>query len=151
MIPDINISKFLNLAIAHACTNSLVIVHAWTDGVWVSILGANVTNDGYVALDDLTDEGGDLRCNTNKMDCCKNTSFGDWYFPDNNTVTLTNNTGGSFLGDRGPRFVRMYCAQCSMHHSPPRGRYRCTAPNATNVNQTFYVNICRLITYDSYT
>lgn len=130
-------------------TAQLSSIHA--EGVWVSILGANVTKDGYVAFSDIIEKGGNLHCNTNKMDCCASTirtmRYGEWYSPNNNRVKYgSSNNGATFLRNRGQRFVGMYCSQCSTHddNSPPRGRYHCTVPNASNVSQTYYINIRRL-------
>ena len=134
----------------------------YTDGVWVSILGANVANDGYVALDDLTSRtDAMLLCNTNKIDCCNHRSndslrFGDWYFPNKSRVlhrTQIGDIGAAFVRNRGPSVVRMFCrgSNCSMQNvSTPsllRGRYRCEVPNASNINITRHVNICTLYVY----
>ena len=152
-------SKFLSQVILlHHVTSAL----CRTDGVWVSILGANVTNNSYVALDDLiaTNETTGLHCNTNKMGCCRGSDAsmrcGNWYFPNNSRVLFIaqiSDVGAAFVRNRDDRgIVRMFCSirgsSCSMQSvstaSLLRGRYRCEVPNASNINITSYVNICTL-------
>ena len=113
-------------------------------------------NDGYIAFD-LLDSGGKIMCNTNYSNCCNSGSdgqgstvrppLGNWYFPDGSTVSSRNEIGDatpSFVRNRGDKVVRLFRV-ATMSSPPQRGRFHCVVPNNQSINQTYYVNICKLL------
>ena len=108
-----------------------------------------------------------LKCVTDLVDCCgtesdtpsdiMRTEHGDWYYPNGSRVGLADyGYSVAFLVNRGPNeiingqtaktvygSVRLY----RRYSSPSgRGRFHCELPSAANssVNQTLYVNICKI-------
>ena len=86
-----------------------------------------------------------LNCRTNLEACCNAgqdnvaAPVGEWYYP-NGTALDFEAGGATFRRNRGLMNVRLW-----RRDTPPeRGRFQCELPNAQNVNQTVYVNICEL-------
>ena len=123
-------------------------------------LGETIPSDSFVDLDDVlniasgahpsNNDPRALVCLTDLEDCCAvpRTVRGDWYFPDGTTV---GSVGGDprFLANRGANdgtnqgSVRLF----RRYSTPPgRGHFHCELPNAANVNQIIYVNICEFST-----
>ena len=116
-----------------------------SDGVFLSLRGVAIANDGYVDVDDIGHGNDDaLLCHTDKTDCCNGTmnaaGISNWYFP---TGTRVEGTGNSttppvnFYRNRGPSVVRLRRIEAPT----VRGRFYCQVPNAKDINQTIYVNI----------
>ena len=126
-------------------------------GVYVTIRGANVSENGYIDFDLIGSTYEDaVLCHTNDPTCCAKGQVnpGHWYFPDNTIVeSYTNNVepDGSvryfFARNRGrnPPVVRLY----HIHHASnmvaqERGRFRCEIRDAAGNLQQLHVNICKL-------
>ena len=121
----------------------------------MTILGANVENDGYVSIDLLNLDNVKLECNTNLTDCCNNRTImtgpvGNWHFPNGNTVMSKSDITSDapyFARNRGESKLRLFIerndtANNSTSSPRERGRFRCEVPNSEGDNQTYYVNIC---------
>ena len=126
--------------------------------VHVTILEANVDNDGYIPLDLIDSDSGKIMCHTNHTDCCNSEDMmrqplGDWYFPDGSIVSgknenLIRDATPYFVRNRGNHVIRLFRNNDTTMSSPPRaqrGRFRCVVPNDQDINQTYYVNICKLL------
>ena len=86
-----------------------------------------------------------LNCRTDLEACCNAgqqnlpASLGEWYYP-NGTALDYDPGGATFRRNRGLMNIRLW-----RRHTPTeRGRFRCEVPNAQNVTQIVYVNICEL-------
>ena len=128
-------------------------------GVYVSINKTAIANDGYVNSYDMIQNGFPLICHTNKMNCCRDDQLGDWYYP--NGITVDSYTVNA--GKRIPEFFarsrsqsRVNLAAIGTHGlrtflgPSERGRFYCKVPDANDVNQTIYGNICKIIAACSY-
>ena len=128
-------------------------------GVTVDLNGVTLLNNSLVDFEDipnpLTDGGvvddSVLNCRTDLEECCNDAlqnlpaPVGEWYYP-NGTALDFDAGGATFRRNRGLMNVRLW-----RRNTPPeRGRFCCELPNAQNVNQTVYVNICEL-NYNQYT
>ena len=125
-------------------------ITAWviySDGVSLSLGGTAIANDGYVDVDDIgfyNDHA--LLCHTDKTDCCRGSNTaGDWYFPDrtrvgSNTENINLRHTRYFFRNRDNSVVRLRRREAPTE----RGRFYCEVPNASDVNQTIYVNIGKL-------
>ena len=115
--------------------------------------GVTLPNDSLVDFDDIPNvstSGGAkyvdvLNCRTDLEACCNPglqmlpAPVGEWYYP-NGTALSFDAGGATFRRNRLLMNVRLW-----RRHTPTeRGRFRCELPNAQNVNQTVYVNICEL-------
>jgi hypothetical protein len=114
------------------------------DGVGLILKGTRITNNSYVDVDDIGENGDALLCTTNNTNCC-NKPMGEWYFPGSNNMTVgikgnpPNNN--EFYRNRGsgPGVVRLHRRRSSSKSK--RGRFRCEVPDADNKMQMFFVNI----------
>ena len=118
-------------------------------GVYLSLNGETIPNDGYVVFSDIGADASGLICNTDRSGCCRSSDAdglaqGEWYRPDGTQVgSFTQedaaNTGprNFFSRNRGAGVVRLN----SIGTPPERGRFRCEVPNAAGVMVTVYVNI----------
>ena len=112
------------------------------EGVFLSLKGVPIANNGYVDVDNIGENDAALLCHTNKIECCDFPNrIGEWYFPCNKTMKVgtlgdpaRNNT---FYRNRGPSIVRLNCRG----NPSQRGCFRCEVPDANNVNQIIFVNI----------
>ena len=148
-------------------------------GVSLQLLGQTIPNNSLVDFDDLayqapnsefaeapTNANGrqTLMCVTDLVACCETEGLGNWYFPDGNVIT-SDRLGGTFRANRGDNEVingqQFYgSVRLWRRYTPPeRGRFRCEIPDADNVTQTLYVNICEysnpsfmpiIVCYNSY-
>ena len=115
--------------------------------------GVTLPSDSLVDFDDIPNVSGGggatdvdvLNCRTDLEACCNAgdqnlpASLGEWYYPDGTALTFDAG-GATFRRTRGLMIVRLW-----RRNTPPeRGRFRCELPNAQNVNQIVYVNICEL-------
>ena len=114
-------------------------------GVYLSLNGETIPNDGYVLVTDIGEGSGGLLCITDRSDCCRGsdgTAQGQWYFPDppGGEVLIEHNnmrTGGFFYRNRDARIVRL-----NRRGNPSeRGRFHCEVANAAGDTVTIYVNI----------
>ena len=81
---------------------------------------------------------------TDLVACCESQGLGNWYFPGGGS-----GDGGIFQTNRGQNevrngqqfygSVRLWC----QYTPQERGLLRCELPDAKNVNQNLYVNICK--------
>ena len=124
-----------------------------TEGVSLSLRGADIANDGYVNVDDIGfgDDSNALLCHTDKTDCCKSPYMvnGNWHFPNGTVVEgfkaiMQSGKGTSNIlarnrGNNG--VVRLY----RLGNPTDRGHFYCVVPNAAGDDQTIYVNLCKLI------
>ena len=126
-----------------------------SDGVNVTIMGANVYNDGYIGID-LLDSGNKIWCMTDNDYCCNSASgiLGNWYFPNGTRVLnkMESRAGARdapyFARNRNPSVVRLFRVDNdhSTSNSPPqRGRFYCEVPDDQNITQRYYINICMLM------
>ena len=118
--------------------------------------GLALPNNSLVDFDDIPNlsTGGGvvddsvLNCRTDLEACCNAAQpnlpapVGEWYYPNGTALTLdTSPAGGAtFRRNRGLMIVRLWRRDTPTE----RGRFHCELPNAQNVNQTVYVNICEL-------
>ena len=136
----------------------------------VSVMGANVTNNGYIAIDligvRLVNNPASVvstavLCHTNlpSEQCCgsrngtKPTS-GNWFFPNGSTVLGFNTNGGEdgapfFARNRGENVVRLYRVDNETAYPPQRGQFCCVIPysQSSTVNRTYCVNICIFLSH----
>ena len=122
-------------------------------GVTVDLNGVTLPNNSLVEFDDIPDVSGGggvaddsvLNCRTNLETCCNDTEpnvdapVGEWYYPDGTPLSFDAG-GATFRRTRGLMIVRLWRRDTPTE----RGRFSCEVPNAQNVNQTVYVNICEL-------
>ena len=115
-------------------------------GVYLSLNGVTIPDDGHVLVTDIGEENAGLHCNTDRTDCCRSSdgvAQGEWYRPDGSRVLsftdeIANNpTRNFFSRNRGTRVVRLNRAGTP----PERGRFRCEVPNAAGDLVTVFVNI----------
>ena len=135
-------------------TNTKIILKFFHAGVTLHLNGVTLPNDSFVDFDDIRRESdnanrftGYINCSTDLEACChrdqRNLSegLGYWYYPDGSRVIYETN-GQTYRRSRSQSNVHLFRRGSS---SPPeRGRFHCVVPNAQNVNQTVYVNICEL-------
>ena len=119
-----------------------------TSGVYLSLNGVTIPNDGYVLASGIGEENSGLHCNTDRSGCCRasDAAPGHWYRPDGTQVgSFTQeaaNAGATrnfFSRSRGAGVVRL-----NRFGTPPesdRGRFRCEVPSADDNIVTLYVNI----------
>ena len=121
----------------------------------VDLSGLALPNNSLVDFDDipnLSTTGGPmdlnaLNCLTDLEACCNGNlpnvpaSLGEWYYPDGTALVFdAQPDGATFRRNRIQSNVRLWRRDTPTE----RGRFRCELPNAQNVNQTVYVNICEL-------
>ena len=129
----------------------------------VSVVGANVANNGYIAFDmigDRTDQESAVICRTKLIACChidvvkltnrNGTALGNWIFPDGSTVLGFNASGGEaaapfFARNRGRSVVRLYRVNNEMVYPSQRGQFCCVLPDTSSIKQTHCVNICMFL------
>ena len=130
------------------CTNQ------WYSGVFLELNGVRLRNNSLVDIDDIPDQvtvgfltaaANALMCRTDLVACCNAglqglpQNVGDWYHPDGSIVVF----GGKstpFRRNRNQSVINLW-----RNNNPiERGHFRCELPDAQNVNQTRYVNICEL-------
>ena len=112
-------------------------------GVFLSLNGETIPNDGYVLASAIGTGSSGLHCNTNRSDCCRGADggpHGHWYHPDGREVmsyTAENYAVNFFFRDRATGTVRL-----NRNGNPTdRGRFRCEIPDANGVTMILYVNI----------
>ena len=118
-------------------------------GVYLSLYGVTIPNDGYVLASYIGFDSSGLYCITDRSDCCRSfdatdgVAQGHWYRPDGTQVgSFTQEkdndpTSNFFSRNRGAGVVRLN----RVGDPPERGRFRCEVSNAAGVNVTVYVNI----------
>ena len=131
-------------------------------GVSLVLLGQTVPNNSLVNFEDLvyqaplggfrdapTNANGrqTLMCTTDLVACCETEGLGNWYYPDGRIVT--GEGAPTYRTNRGQNeeinnqqfngSVRIWRYFTSLE----RGLFRCELPDAENVVQTLYVNICK--------
>ena len=129
-----------------------------TAGVYLSLRGVAIANNSYVNIDSIgSDDASALLCHTDKTDCCNatlspnGTTEGNWYYTNGDAVgthdenegsalTMDDMSATSFTVNRGPSEVRLLLA-----NSPQEGgNFYCEVPDADDISQMLYVNICEL-------
>ena len=134
--------------------NAIIITIIMHTGVYVSINETAIANDGYVNSYDMIQNRLPLFCHTNKRDCCRDEQLGDWFYPSGTTLkSFTVNTDKHvpefFSRGRSQSRVIMVASGTpglrTFLGPPERGRFHCEVPDANDVNQTVYVNICELL------
>ena len=133
---------------------SLVEVHSQTEFPYVSFMGENLPNHGYVDLNEVGDDSGDpgntLRCHTDLFTCCTDGQGGhrgDWYFPGG--TTRLRFSGESPRPDiYEQREAQRVDIRRRSGANPPSGIYRCDIPtiavsdeNDISVRDTVYVGL----------
>ena len=124
-------------------------------GVTVALNGVTLPRDSLVDFDDIpnvsTNGSADvdvLNCRTDLVACCNAAQenvpapgLGEWYYPNGTALVFDAQPGGAtFRRNRVLMNVRLW-----RRATPPeRGRFHCELPDAQNVTQTVYVNICEL-------
>lgn len=118
------------------------------DGINVTIMGASVDNDGYIAID-LLDSEEKVECITNSIYCCNSKSgiLGNWFFPNGSLVLNRNKSGYApfFARNRNYNVVRLFRVDNGNTLPSQRGRFCCEVPDDENATQRYYVNICTLM------
>ena len=114
-----------------------------TGGVYLSLNGTAIANNGYVAVDDIGEgDAAALLCHTDKVDCCtdmmRQTRAGEWYFPNGTRVGTFGGFQDEFYRNRGTQVVRLNRRQGTFTE---RGLFRCEVPDSDNVTQSVYINI----------
>ena len=108
--------------------------------------GAIIATDGYVDIDDVSsDESGPLLCHTRAIGCCSlsdGQQAGDWFLPNGSRMNNSARMGG-YRRNRGTGVVRLYRDSRTSSASALRGRFRCEIPDANNISQALYINICK--------
>ena len=128
-------------------------------GVFLSLRGAAIDNDGFVDVDDIhvgrqnsNSDSNSLLCHTNNRNCCTRDSSvnirisvstiesrrGRWFLS-NGSVISTDPPVGGYRRNRSIGVVLLYR---DLSTRTERGRLRCEIPDALNVTRTLYVNIC---------
>ena len=125
----------------------------------MTIMGANVENNGYITIIDLLHSTEvPIMCNTNLQKCCNRANTirpgpaGDWYFPNGSIVSHKNKISDAapfFARNRGKSVLRLFIVNnnTDMSLPPQRGRFHCEVPNSNNIGQTYFINICKLFQY----
>ena len=122
-------------------------------GVTVDLNGVTLPNNSLVDFEDIPNAPTDggvvddsvLNCRTDLEACCNAAQenvaapVGEWYYP-NGTAFDFDAGGATFRRNRDLMNVRLWRRDTPTE----RGRFRCELPNAQNVTQIVYVNICEL-------
>ena len=110
-------------------------------GLFLSLRGTPIDNDGFVDADDIGGLSNALLCLTNNTNCCgpgDPNVTGEWYFP-NGVVTesITSNTQAGrihfYFRNRGPSVVRLN----RNNYPTKRGRFHCEL-----LGSAIHANIC---------
>ena len=127
----------------------------------MSFRGVSLPNNSYVDIGGFDDIGAGvtqvcdaqaLLCHTDKRDCCSppqtssRNKLGDWYFPNRTAIVAITETFEKGLHDYFARnrdlgVIRLYVSGVPLE----RGRFQCEVPNANDVMETLYANICELM------
>ena len=134
------------LLISESVTESCVFVLD-PSGVYLSLKGETIPDDGYVCASDIGVGNRGLHCNTDKIDCCRGyndtVAQGHWYHPNGSQVgsftqiARANRYRNFFFRDRSIGVIRLN-RRCD---PPERDRFRCEVPNADGEMVPMYVNI----------
>ena len=153
----INLST-VNLCCVRVCMSDSISIH--TVGVSLQLHREIVPNNSLFNFDDLlyrttssphpTNANGlqTLMCVTNLVACCETQGLGNWYLPDGRTVDLNSRGIAAFQRNRGQNEVvngQQFYGSVRLwrrFNAAARGLFRCELPDANNVIQTLYVNIC---------
>ncbi len=129
-------------------------IHCSAD-VFLSLRGNHILNNSYVDVNEIGAGGAGgisdiegLLCHTNKMDCCGSGQvsggdiLGHWFFPNGTVVNSRSsnlNAGRTdfFFRNRFQSVVRLLRVGQPLE----TGFFRCEVPDASNTNQSLYVNI----------
>ena len=126
-------------------------------GVHLSISGTTIiANNSYMNFYDMIQNDLDLICHTNKANCCRDNMLGDWFYPNGTIVESYTVYKSRNISEFFSRFRNRTQSSVSLttgdilglqvYVGPPeRGHFYCKIPDANDVNQTIYVNICKLI------
>ena len=119
----------------------------------MELMGVTLFNNSYVDIDDIPslstyggaiESDGVLVCRTDLIQCCNQDeqnleiSLGEWYYPNGSFIDFNSHGGVTFRRNRHQSVVRLW----RKGNPPERGRFHCEVPNAANINQTIYTNIC---------
>ena len=129
--------------------SALVEVHSQT-APYLTIMGKNIPNNGYVNLNTVDPKRGKntsntLQCHTDLNTCCSGVQGpdrGDWYFPNGNRLPFYNYDNIPVLSEgRGPRRVDVY----RRGSGGTSGIYRCDietiAVNNNNGSVSLFVGL----------
>ena len=131
-----------------------------TGGVFLSLKGASIVNDGYVDIDDIhigmrgsNEDRNSLLCHTDAPGCCRVNGplpVGDWFLPNGISLEPFVSRGG-YRRNRNEGVTRLY-RDLDTAGSAQRGRFRCEIPDEIMIDQIRYVNICKYThaMYNSY-
>ena len=122
--------------------------------MYLELKGVTLPNNSFLDFNDIAnvpDIGGGaaayddevLSCRTDLINCCNaaqaGVSVGEWYYPDGTALPFDAD-GATFRRSRIQSNVRLW----RRDNPTERGHFHCELPNAFQVNQTVYVNICEL-------
>lgn len=135
--------------VSHYCHNVLVLFWNLYTGLFLSLRGTPIDNDGFVDVDDIgTNHNHDaLLCLTSNTYCCgpsdPGPTVGDWYFPSGARVESVSNNLNSgrtdfYFRNRGQSVVRLN----RNNHPSEKGRFRCNLIDIDGDSLDIYVNIC---------
>ena len=114
----------------------------------MTIMGANVYNNGYIGID-LLDSEEKILCATDNDYCCNSGSGipGKWYFPNGSSVLNKMEAGDApfFARNRNLNVVRLFRIDNYGILPPQRGRFCCEVPDDQNTTQRYYINIRTLM------
>ena len=127
---------------------SLVEVHSQT-APYVSFMGENVPNHGYVDLNEvgdpaLNDDDHTVPCHTDLESCCSGAQGdhrGDWYFPDGDRLPFPT----PMVGIHQARLAQRVELRRNNNADSPSGIYRCDittdAVQDNSVRETVHVGL----------
>ena len=118
---------------------------SWYDGhtfsgVYLSLSGRVIPNNGYVLISDIGTAGDDtaLLCHTSHPSPTgSSNSGGDWVSPDGIRVESSGNTVPGLRRNKGPMVVRLYRNTAT----PAEGIYQCQIMDDTDTLQKIYVGL----------
>ena len=108
-------------------------------GLFLSLRGTPIDDDGFVNAGDIGNNNDALLCLTNATDCCAGSNrMGDWYFPNGTVVGSFSDNGGNINNDFFSRNRDTSVVRLNRYNNPSeRGRFSCEL-----LGDTIYVNIC---------
>lgn len=112
-------------------------------GVYISLNGTIVANNGNILIRDIGEDSNALLCFTDLTSCCDSSRKGEWVFPNGTNVSIAK-FGSNFYRNRGQGVVRLNRRNGSLS---PTGQYCCKVPDVTSSEKTVCVNISK-IAYD---
>ena len=116
-------------------------------GVHLSLRDTFLPTNSSIPLRDIRSRLNALVCHTDRLNCCKMNSQGEWYFPNGSTIPSAK--GAVFSRNRTDE------GMINLNHitdaTPPSGFYCCSVMDVTNTEWTVCANIGRWLSYNAHT